>query len=147
SAIVKAIKEGTVGKEGKGTLKFDKKAAEGVDGIKDAINLNLKPNYEHNIAIVSQTAFATLDKLKDDEGNYLLQPDVKEPTTKRLLGAKIVVLPDEMLRDKTNNAIIIGNLKDGIVLFDRSQYQAGWTNYMQFGEALMVAVCQDVRIL
>lgn len=147
SAIVKAIKEGTVGKEGKGTLKFDKKAAEGVDGIKDAINLNLKPNYEHNIAIVSQTAFATLDKLKDDEGNYLLQPDVKEPTTKRLLGAKIEVLPDEMLGDKTKNTIIIGNLKDGIVLFDRSQYQAGWTNYMQFGEALMVAVRQDVRIL
>ena len=41
----------------------------------------------------------------------------------------------------------IGNLKDGIVLFDRSQYQASWTNYMQFGESLMVAVRQDVRIL
>lgn len=149
SAIVKAIKEGTPGKveDVPKTIKFKTKEAEGMDGIKDVINLNLQPNYEHNVAIVSQTAFATLDKLKDKQGNYLLQPDVKEPTVKRLLGAKVEVLPDEMIGAKSDNTIIVGNLKDGIVLFDRSQYQAGWTNYMHFGESLMVAVRQDVRIL
>lgn len=146
AAIVKAIKSGTPGEEGK-TLKLATITAEGIDGIKDAINLNLKPNYEHNVAIVSQTAFAELDKLKDNQGNYLLQSDVKEPTQKRLLGAAVVVLPDEMLGEKSDKTIIIGNLKDAIVLFDRSQYQAAWTNYMQYGESLMVAVRQDVRIL
>ncbi len=148
-AIINAIKNGTPGKVGNepGTLKFEQKNAKGIDGIKDVINLNLKPNYEHNVAIVSQTAFATLDKLKDKQGNYLLQPDVKEPTTKRLLGAKVEVLPDEMIGEDSANTIIVGNLKDGIVLFDRSRYQAGWTDYMHFGEALMVAVRQDVRIL
>lgn len=146
AAIVKAIKEGTPGEEGK-TLKLQTIQASGIDGIKDAVNLNLKPNYEHNVAIVSQTAFAELDKMKDNEGNYLLQKDVKEPTQKRLLGAQVVVLPDEMLGEKPGKTIIIGNLKDAIVLFDRSQYQAAWTNYMQYGEALMVAVRQDVRIL
>lgn len=148
-AIINAIKNGTPGKVGNepGTLKFEQKEAKGMDGIKDVINLNLKPNYEHNVAIVSQTAFATLDKLKDKQGNYLLQPDVKEPTTKRLLGAKVEVLPDEMIGEDSANTIIVGNLKDGIVLFDRSRYQAGWTDYMHFGEALMVAVRQDVRIL
>src|SRR5690625_4659224 len=146
AAIVKAIKEGTPGKEGE-TLTFETVEATGIDGIKDAITLNLKPNYEHNVAIVSQTAFATLDKLKDKQGNYLLQPDVKEPTQKRLLGAFVVVLPDEMIGEESSNTIIIGNLKDGIVLFERSRYQAGWTDYMHFGEALMVAVRQDVRIL
>lgn len=146
AAIIKAIKEGTPGEEGK-TLKLQTIQASGIDGIKDAINLNLKPNYEHNVAIVSQTAFAELDKMKDNEGNYLLQKDVKEPTQKRLLGAQVVVLPDEMLGEKPGKTIIIGNLKDAIVLFDRSQYQAAWTNYMQYGEALMVAVRQDVRIL
>lgn len=147
AAIVKAIKEGTPGQDDSGTLTFETKDVTGIDGIKDAVNLNLKPNYEHNVAIVSQSAFATLDKLKDDNGNYLLQPDVKEPTQKRLLGASVQVLPDEMLGAESANTIIIGNLKDGIVLFDRSQYQAGWTDYMHFGEALMVAVRQDVRIL
>ncbi|MCC2248853.1 phage major capsid protein [Virgibacillus sp. AGTR] len=148
-AIVKAIKEGTPGKVGDtpSTLKFESVNVTGIDGIKDAINLKLKPNYEHNVAIVSQTAFAQLDKLKDNQGNYLLQPDVKEPTMKRLLGARVEVLPDEMLGSESANTIIIGNLKDGIVLFNRSQYQAGWTDYMHFGEALMVAVRQDVRIL
>lgn len=146
-AIIKALKEGTPGKEGEGILQLETIDAVGIDGIKDAINLNLQPNYEHNVAIVSQTAFATLDKLKDKNGNYLLQPDVKEATQKRLLGARVVVLPDEMLGEESANTIIIGNLKDAIVLFDRSQYQAGWTDYMHFGEALMVAVRQDVRIL
>jgi HK97 family phage major capsid protein len=99
AAIIKAVKEGTPGEEGK-TLKLQTIQASGIDGIKDAINLNLKPNYEHNVAIVSQTAFAELDKMKDNEGNYLLQKDVKEPTQKRLLGAQVVVLPDEMLGEK-----------------------------------------------
>lgn len=147
AAIVNALKEGTPGKEGQGTLKLETIEASDMDGIKDAINLNLKPNYEHNVAIVSQTAFATLDKLKDNDGNYLLQKDVKEPTQKRLLGARVVVLPDEMLGENSESTIVIGNLKDAIVLFDRSRYQAGWTDYMHFGEALMVAVRQDVRIL
>jgi HK97 family phage major capsid protein len=148
-AIVDAIKNGTPGRINGNptTLQFEQVEAVGIDGIKDVINLNLLPNYDHNVAIVSKTAFATLDKLKDNQGNYLLQPDVKEPTTKRLLGATVEVLPDEMIGDNNASTIIIGNLKDGIVLFDRSQYQAAWTNYMHFGEALMVAVRQDVRIL
>lgn len=146
AAIIKALTQGTPGKDGE-NIKIKKKNAADVDGIKDAINLNLKPNHEHNVAIVSQTAFAELDKLKDNEGNYLLQPDIKEPTQKRLLGARVIVLPDEMLGEASAKTIIIGNLKDAIVLFDRSRYQAAWTNYMHFGEALMVALRQDVRIL
>src|SRR5699024_8393363 len=108
---------GTPGTEGE-TLEFERVEAANIDGIKDAINIKLTPNYEHNVAIVSQTAFASLDKLKDNQGNYLLQPDVKEPTTKRLLGARVEVLPDEMIGENNANTIIIGNLKDGIVLFD-----------------------------
>ena len=146
AAIVKALKEGTTGKDGE-PVKLETIEATGVDGIKDGVNLNLKPNYEHNVAIVSQTAFNDLDKMKDSAGRYLMQEDIKDQTAKRLLGAKVVVLPDEMLGDDATSTIVIGNLKDAIVLFDRSQYQASWTNYMQFGESLMVAVRQDVRIL
>ncbi|MFB1613048.1 phage major capsid protein [Staphylococcus aureus] len=124
-AIIDVLKNGSQGEGGK-QLKLEKVAAKGIDGLKDAVNLNIKPNYEHNIAIVSQTMFAKLDKMKDKNGNYLIQPDVKE---------------------KTNETLIFGNLKDAIVLFDRSQYQAGWTDYMHFGECLMVAVRQDCRIL
>lgn len=145
-AIIDVIQNGGPGEKG-GTTKLQSVEATGVDGLKDAVNLNIKPNYEHNVAIVSQTMFAKLDKLKDKNGNYLIQPDIKETSQKRLLGAKVEILPDEMLGEKGNEKLIFGNLKDALVLFDRSQYQASWTDYMHFGECLMVAVRQDVRIL
>ncbi len=145
-AIIDVIQKGGPGEKG-GQTKLETISATGVDGLKDAVNLHIKPNYEHNVAIVSQTMFAKLDKLKDKNGNYLIQPDVKEKSQQRLLGAKVEILPDEMLGDKGNEKLIFGNLKDALVLFDRSQYQASWTDYMHFGECLMVAVRQDVRIL
>ena len=145
-AIIDVIQNGGPGEKG-GTTKLQTVTATGVDGLKDAVNLNVKPNYEHNVAIVSQTMFAKLDKLKDANGNYLIQPDVKEKSQQRLLGAKVEILPDEMLGEKGDEKLIFGNLKDALVLFDRSQYQASWTDYMHFGECLMVAVRQDVRIL
>ena len=146
AAIINVLKNGGPGEEGEAT-KIPSATATSVDDIKDAVNINLLPNYEHNVAIVSQSAFATIDKLKDKQGNYLVQSDIKEASERRLLGAKVVVLPDEMLGEDGANTLVIGNLKDAITLFERSQYQASWTSYMQFGEALMVAVRQDVRLL
>lgn len=147
-AILDVIQKGGPGEDGVST-KFETVEATGIDGLKDAINLKLLPNYENNVAIMSQSAYNALDKMKDSNGNYLLQNDIKEASAKRLLGARVEILPDEMLPDGTGGGhqILIGNLKDGVVLFDRSQYQASWTDYMHFGEALMVAVRQDARIV
>lgn len=151
-AIINVIKNGGPGEDGENTkiaseVVTGATSKETIDGLKDAINKHIIPNYEHNVAIVSQTGFNTLDKLADKEDRYLIQPDIKETSAKRLLGAKVVVLPDEMLGEKGSNTLIFGNLKDAITLFDRSQYQAAWTDYMHFGECLMVAVRQDVRLL
>lgn len=152
AAIIDLIKNGGPGEEGENTripseTVTGATSKEVVDGLKDAINKHVIPNYEHNVAIVSQTAFNTIDKLADREDRYLLQPDVKEATAQRLLGGKVVILPDEMLGENGANTLIFGNLKDAITLFDRSQYQAAWTDYMHFGECLMVAVRQDARLL
>lgn len=146
AGIINVLKNGGPGEDGDNT-QIPHETVNSVDDIKNAVNLNILPNYEHNVAIVSQSAWATVDNLKDSQGNYLVQPDIKEASAKRLLGARVVVLPDEMLGDNGQNTVVIGNLKDAIVLFDRSQYQASWENYMQYGEALMVAVRQDVRLL
>ena len=145
-AIVNVLKNGGPGEDGP-TTTIPAETVSTVDEIKDAINLNILPNYEHNVAIVSKSAWAKLDTLKDENGNYLIQPDIKDASVKRFLGARVEILPDEMLGTDGANTIIIGNLKDAVVLFERSQYQAGWTDYMHFGEALMVAVRQDVRLL
>lgn len=152
AAIIDVLKNGGPGEDGQNT-KIPLEVVSGntskqtIDGLKDAINKHIIPNYENNVAIVSQTGFNTLDKLADKEDRYLIQPDIKEVSQKRLLGAKVVVLPDEMLGDKGTNTLVFGNLKDAITLFDRSQYQAAWTDYMHFGECLMVAVRQDCRLL
>lgn len=151
-AIINVLKNGGPGEDGAKTKIPSEKVTgktskEKVDALKDAINKHIIPNYENNTAIVSQTAFNTLDKLADKEDRYLIQPDIKETSQKRLLGAKVVVLPDEMLGEKGANTLVFGNLKDAITLFDRSQYQAAWTDYMHFGECLMVAVRQDCRLL
>ena len=129
AAIINVLKNGGPGEDGENT-QIPSATVSSVDDIKDAVNINLLPNYEHNVAIVSQSAFATIDKLKDNQGNYLVQPDIKEASARRLLGARVVVLPDEMLGDNGANTIVIGNLKDAITLFERSQYQASWTSYM-----------------
>lgn len=146
AAIVNVLKNGGPGEDG-ATTTIPTQTVTSVDDIKDAVNLNIMPNYEHNIAIVSQSAFATIDKLKDNQGNYLVQPDIKEASAKRLLGARVVVMPDEMLGADGANTLAIGNLKDAITLFARSQYEAQWKDYMHFGEGLMVAVRQDARLL
>lgn len=152
AAIIDVLKNGGPGEDGQNTkipqeVVTGNTSKETIDGLKDAINKHIIPNYENNVAIVSQTGFNTLDKLADKEDRYLIQPDIKEVSQKRLLGAKVVVLPDEMLGDKGTNTLVFGNLKDAITLFDRSQYQAAWTDYMHFGECLMVAVRQDCRLL
>ncbi|WP_336877619.1 phage major capsid protein [Staphylococcus nepalensis] len=152
AAIINVLKNGGPGEDGDNT-RIPQETVSGatskdkVDGLKDVINKHIIPNYENNVAIVSQTGFNTLDKLADKEDRYLIQPDVKEASQKRLLGAKVVVLPDEMLGDKGANTLIFGNLKDAITLFQRSQYEADWTDYMHFGECLMVALRQDCRLL
>ena len=64
AAIIDLIKNGGPGEEGENTripseTVTGATSKEVVDGLKDAINKHVIPNYEHNVAIVSQTAFNT----------------------------------------------------------------------------------------
>ena len=53
-----------------------------------------------NVAIVSQTMFAKLDKMKDKLGNYCNPPDVKEKTQQRLWSSKSKFYRYEVLGQK-----------------------------------------------
>jgi HK97 family phage major capsid protein len=102
-----------------------KTAIVSVDDIKDIINVQLDPAFRNTSVIVTnQDGFNWLDKLKDNDGNYLLQPSVSSPTGKQLFGLPIQVISNKDLpSDTTNNKapMIIGDLKEAIVLFDRQQ--------------------------
>ncbi|WP_256087969.1 phage major capsid protein, partial [Staphylococcus aureus] len=56
-AIIDVLKNGSQGEGGK-QLKLETVAAKGIEGLKDAVNLNIKQNYEQNNDLVSQTMYA-----------------------------------------------------------------------------------------
>lgn len=124
--ILEALKTMTSGK---------KKTGKGVDDLKTVMNVDLDPAIAQNAKIITnQSGFDYLDKLKDNQGNYVLQPVVGDATRKALVGREVVVVPDALLT-ATKGALpfYIGDLAQGINFFDRKGYeiavsdQAGFT--------------------
>lgn len=107
-------------------------AVSDIDGLKDIFNVSLDPAIANNSKIfTNQSGFNYLDKLKDSDGNYILQPDPTEKTKKLLFGAYEVVklmnktLPTREVKGSGSEVtgyaypIICGDLKEAITLFDR----------------------------
>ena len=124
--ILEALKTMTAGK---------KKTGKGVDDLKTVMNVDLDPAIAQNAKIITnQSGFDYLDKLKDNQGNYVLQPVVGDATRKALVGREVVVVPDALL-SATKGALpfYVGDLSQGINFFDRKGYeiavsdQAGFT--------------------
>lgn len=124
--ILEALKTMTTGK---------KKTGKGVDDLKTVMNVDLDPAIAQNAKIITnQSGFDYLDKLKDNQGNYVLQPVVGDATRKALVGREVVVVPDALLT-ATKGALpfYVGDLSQGINFFDRKGYeiavsdQAGFT--------------------
>lgn len=100
---------------------LNKTAMTSIDDIKTTLNVTLDPAISANASVVTnQTGFNELDKMKDTDGNYLLQPDPTKPTQKLLKGRLVKVYPDKVLaNDSTKAPIMIGDFKRAITLFDR----------------------------
>ena len=109
---------------------FTKKAITGIDDIKDVLDKELDPAISSlSSVILNQDSFNYFNKLKDTQGNYILEKDPKNPTKKLLSGRPVVVLSNRILKTKTNKApVIIGSLKEGVVLFDRQAISLLATN-------------------
>lgn len=95
-----------------------------IDSLKNIFNVELDPAIATGaIVITNQNGFNWLDKLKDKEGNYILQPDVTDKTKRILFGAYTVVpLSNKALKNKdTKIPFYIGDLKEAVTLFDREK--------------------------
>ncbi|WP_405382727.1 phage major capsid protein [Phascolarctobacterium sp.] len=120
----------------KDVVKFGKegstvKPINGIDGLKDVFNVDLDPAIAAGAVIITnQSGFNYLDKMKDSDGNYIMQPDPTQPTKKILFGAyPVVKLMNKTLPTREVKAgeavtgyaypIICGDLKEAITLFDR----------------------------
>lgn len=115
--ILKKIDEITAGKEVDVT---------DIDGLKDIFNEQIDPALlASSRVITNQKGFNWLDKLKDQDGNYILQPDPTQPTRKLLFGSyPVVVVKNKTMKNTTVEGgveipMICGDTKEAITLFDR----------------------------
>lgn len=92
-----------------------------IDSLKDIINTKLEPTILNGTKIITnQDGFHWLDKLKDENGRYILQPDITQKFTYLLFGKyPVIVFSNKQIKTNTNKApFYIGNLKEFITLFD-----------------------------
>ena len=74
-----------------------------------------------SIVLTNQDGFNFLDKLKDKDGKYVLQPNATDSTKLLLFGRyPLVKVSNKTLPSVANKApIYCGDLKEGITIFDR----------------------------
>ena len=127
--------------------KLEAKTATDLDGIKHIYNVDLDPSLEKMI-IVNQTSFDYLDTLKDTDGRYLLQYSVADPTQSTLFGAKILVVPDTVLKPVEGEVdMFMGSLFDYVALFQRDEVTAKWTNFDSYSEGLSIVLRNDYKVV
>lgn len=121
------------------------KSAAGLDGLKDILNVELKPYYDATI-VCTQSMFAALDKIKDKDGRYMLQTDITSPTGYKFAGRVIDVYPDDVIGDaKGEMKAFIGDVGEFATLFDRAQTTVKWQDDKIYGQYLGTANRFDVK--
>lgn len=130
AAILKKLNEITGGKE---------IAVASFDDFKDVFNVTLDASIAPtSIVLTNQDGFNYLDKLKDRDGNYIMQPDVTDKTKMLLFGrypihvvSNKTLKSENVLKDGTGEdkdtvtgykyPVFMGDLKEAITLFDREK--------------------------
>jgi len=94
------------------------------DDVKDICNKLLDPAIsEEAFVYTNQDGFNALDKMKDSDGKYWLQPNPAKPTEKMLNGKIVKVYSNKTLPTTGTTTLLapvyIGQLKEAVTLFDR----------------------------
>ncbi len=122
-------------------------AATSLDAIKTQINTGFDPAYALEL-LVSQSFYNEVDKMKDGEGRYLLQPTVAAETGKSLFGVPVTVLADDLLGEaKGDKVAFLGDPKAFAVYFNRLSYTARWVEEVYYGQVLAVGMRFDAKVV
>ena len=112
----------------------------GLDDIKKALNVTLGSAFKATSKIVTNDdGLQYLDTLKNDKGEYLLQPSPADPM-KLVLCAGATSVPVEVIPNadmptvESKIPMIIGDLKEGVVYWDRQRMTIAVSNIAQVGE-------------
>lgn len=103
--------------------KEDRVSISGFDEIKDILNTKLNTeNAKFASIVTNQDGFNFLDKLKDETGNYILEPIVGDKEKYMIKGKKVHVYDNTILQTNENKVpVIIGDLEMSVVMFDRKE--------------------------
>ncbi|WP_146979238.1 phage major capsid protein, partial [Lentilactobacillus kefiri] len=116
-----------------------------LDDIKNAKN-KLNPWLKNKIVLLNTDSFAHLDVLKDNEGKYLIQPNVQDGFAGTLFGIPVVVLDNTLLpTPSTGLPIIIGDLSEAVVLFEREQVSATYQQFDSWSTGILAGVREDAK--
>lgn len=101
----------------------------GFDGIKTALNVTLDPAHSQVATIfTNQDGFNWMDQQKDGHGRYMLRPDPTNAARKMFNGRPVVVLSNKTIASDDDLApVIIGDLREAVVLWDREQMSLDMT--------------------
>lgn len=111
-----------------------------IDSLKDVFNVMLEPAIAtSSIIITNQNGFNYLDKLKDSDGKYILQPNPTQPTQMLLFGKyPIVKVSNKTIKSAAitkmegetgkevkvttgyKHPVYMGDMKEAVTLFDRN---------------------------
>lgn len=117
-----------------------------IDGLKDIVNVTIDPAYNVKF-IASQSFFNELDKMKDNDGRYLLQQDVTVASGYKLLGREVVVMADDVIGTKAGDKVaFVGDPSLFVKFFDRQQASVRWVDNDVYGQLLAGFVRFDVEV-
>ncbi|EHQ9056579.1 MULTISPECIES: phage major capsid protein [Enterococcus] len=117
-----------------------------IDGLKDIVNVTIDPAYNVKF-IASQSFFNELDKMKDNDGRYLLQQDVTVASGYKLLGREVVVMADDVIGKKAGDKVaFVGDPSLFVKYFDRQQASVRWVDNDVYGQLLAGFVRFDVQV-
>lgn len=95
-----------------------------IDDLKLILDSKLKP-YDSNAAsiVLSQSAFAQLDQMKDSEGRPLVQPNVTLGTGNAILGKAVTVVDDTLFPSAKQGDvnIVVAPLQKAIIKFKSNE--------------------------
>lgn len=98
------------------------KTLESLDDFKDVFNVSLDPAIALSSGLLTnQDGFNWLDKLKDADGKYILQPNPTDKTKQLLFGKyPVTVVSNKVLKTVSNKVpFYMGDFKEAITIFDR----------------------------
>lgn len=122
-------------------------AATSIDDLKTQVNTGFDPAYNLEF-IVSQSFFNALDQMKDANGRYLLEDDIKAQSGKSLLGRKVTVLADKLIGTADGDKVAFLGQPDAFaVFFDRVDTTVRWVEHQYYGQVLAVAMRFDCKVV